>query len=92
MGMLQFVLTHWYLIALSAGLLLPVLLCLLMKRRQTQRRNREMARFKRRNEALAEALKNPQMESGGSTPDVPVEVSWDENKLQAKRKKDRSHG
>lgn len=80
-GFLQ---THLYLLAVPV-ILLFALMCFLSRRRKRKREVQEMSQYKRRDEALVEALRNPRVKSG-SGPEGPMEIKWDDKVVSEKRK------
>ena len=85
--MLSFLQTHWYILAILA-LLLPALAVLrfFSKLRKSRREFDEMSQYKRRDEALVEALRNPQVENE-SRSEGPMEISWDDKAVSERRGK-----
>lgn len=87
--MIYFLQTHLYIVIVPV-LLLLIALRLLTKRRKTRREFEEMSQFKRRDEALAAALRNPQVKEERGGPERPMEISWDDKAVNEKEKKDAS--
>ena len=77
--------TYPYL-ALIPVLLLSAGLILLLRRRKARREQREMSQFKRRDEALNEALRNPRMEEDPGRPEGPMSVSWGDKSVSRRPK------
>lgn len=76
--------THPYLV-LIAALLLGTGLVLLLRRRKARREQREMSQFKRQDEALNEALRNPQLEENRDRPEGPMSVSWGDRAVSRRK-------
>lgn len=83
--MFSYIQTHLYI------LVIPVLLLFIMfrffsRRRKTKREYEEMSQYKRRDEALVEALRNPQVKKENG-PEGPMEISWDDETVGEKGKR-----
>lgn len=83
--MLGFIQTHLYVLVIPF-LLLFIVFRFFSKRRKVKREFEEMSQYKRRNEALVEALRNPQMKKE-TGPEGPMEISWDDKAVSEKRRK-----
>lgn len=83
--MLGFVQTHLYMIAIPV-LLLFITFWFILKRRRTKREFEKMSQYKRRDEALVEALRNPQAKREIG-PEGPMEINWDDKAASEKGKK-----
>ena len=70
-----------YILAAVAGVALIAGLTIWMRWRSKRRQFEEISQMKRRNEALNEALRNPNMESGSSGPEGP---SWDDKAVNGR--------
>ncbi len=73
-----------YILAAVAGVALIAGLTIWMRWRSKRRRFEEISQMKRRNEALNDALRNPNMESGSSGPEGPMAVSWDDKAVNGR--------
>lgn len=69
-------------LAAAAVVILLVVLRIVLKRRSRRKQMEEISQLKRRDEALNEALRNPQ--SAGTAPSVkgPIEISWDDKAVK----------
>lgn len=83
--MLDFVQVHLYILGIPILLLLAVLR-FFSKRRRAKQEFEEMSQYKRRDDALAEALRNPQVKKE-SGPKGPMEITWDDKAISGRRKK-----
>ena len=83
--MFHFIQTHLYILAIPV-LLLFIGLRFFSKQRRINREFEEMSQYKRRDEALVEALRNPQMEKG-SGPEGPMDIKWDDKAVSGRGKK-----
>lgn len=59
-----------------------VVLRVLLRRRSRRKRYEEMSQLKRRDEALNEALRNPQMDAAPVGSKGPIEISWDDKAVR----------
>lgn len=66
-----------YILAAAAGIAFIAGLAVWTRWRKNRRQFEEMSRLKRRNDALNEALRNPDMEPGSSGPEGPMAITWD---------------
>lgn len=91
--MVAFLQSHTY-IVISAAIFLVLLcviaLCVFMKRRKSRKEFEAMSQYKRRDDALAEALRNPQARDRGIGPKGPMEITWDDKAVSEKGRKGRS--
>lgn len=85
--MLDFLQAHLYILGIPV--LLFVALRFFSKRRRIKRELEEMSQYKRRDEALVEALRNPQVKEEGG-PEGPMEISWDDKAVSKRGKKSAS--
>lgn len=77
--------THLYLLAIPVILLIAVIY-LLSKRRKRKREFEEMSQYKRRDEALVAALRNPRVKKERG-PEGPMEISWGDKAVGEREKK-----
>lgn len=66
----------------AAAAIFVVVLRLMLRRRKRRKQFEEIAQIKRRDEALNEALRNPQMDLGTARTKGPIEVSWDDKAVR----------
>jgi len=83
--MLGFIQTHWYILVIPV-LLLFIALHFFLKRRRVDREYEAMSQYKRRDDALIEALRNPRMKQRNG-PEGPMEISWGDEAVRKKGKK-----
>ncbi len=69
-------------VAAAAAVILIVSLSISLKRRARRKRFEEISQLKRRDEALNEALRNPQAGVSPSGPQGPIEVRWDDKAVR----------
>lgn len=79
-----FIQAHLYILGIPI-LLLVVSFRFFSRRRRTKRELEEMSQYKRRDEALVEALRNPQVKEE-SGPEGPMEISWDDKAVSERGK------
>lgn len=89
MGALDFIKTHLYVLAVPV-ILLAVMYCLHSKKKKALRKFQEMSQIKQRDEALNEALRNPQVKEARGGPERPMEIQWDDKAVREKGKKGES--
>lgn len=81
----SFIQAHLYILGIPVLLLLLMAIRLLSKQRKVKREIEEMSQYKRRDEALVEALRNPQVKEE-SGPEGPMEISWDDKTVSERGK------
>lgn len=67
---------------IAAAVSLLVLLRVFLRRRSRRKQLEEISQLRRRDEALTEALRNPQMDAGPSGAKGPIEISWDDKAVR----------
>lgn len=88
--MIQFFQTYFLYIVLILGLCFLGGLAFFLKQQRIKREWKELSQRKRRDEALNEALRNPQLENNSEHPDGPMEIRWEEKAVNEKKKRDAS--
>lgn len=81
MAVLHFLRSHLYLTVILVALA-AVAFWMLSKNRRARQRFQEMAQIKRRDEALTEALRNPQAKTENGVAEGPMEISWDDKAVR----------
>lgn len=77
-----FLRSHPWVAVIPVALVAVFLLLFLSRRRKRKKQSEELAQLKRRDEALADALRNPQAEKKAMS-EGPMEITWDDQAIKA---------
>jgi len=81
MNVITFLKAHLLYTAAIPILLLCAAMCIFSRKRRVRRQYEEMTQIKRRDEALNEALRNPQVQQKREA-EGPMEISWDDKAVR----------
>ena len=88
--MVEFLKTHLWIFALAAVPLLIIILRTVLRHRGQRKAEEELTQLKRRDEALAEALRNPLVKDTPRGSEGAMEIAWDEKAVNNGKKGQKS--